>query len=70
MTISYAPLWQTMKKKGISTYALINEYGVGSKTVYNLKHNHSITMYTLGNLCRILQCTPNDVVEFVEGNGQ
>lgn len=62
--ISYAPLWKTMDDKGITTYALIAKYGIGSKTVYNLKHNKSITMFTLSKLCRILDCTPNDVVTF------
>lgn len=45
--ISYEPLWLTMQAKGISTYALIHKYNVGSKVVYNLKHNKSITMHTL-----------------------
>ncbi|MDE5718891.1 MAG: helix-turn-helix transcriptional regulator [Lachnospiraceae bacterium] len=62
--ISYAPLWKTMDNKGITTYALIAKYGIASKTVYNLKHNMSITMFTLSKLCRILDCTPNDVVAF------
>lgn len=26
--IVYTPLWETMKKKGVSTYALINKYGM------------------------------------------
>lgn len=64
MKISYDPLWETMEEKGITTYALINKYNVASKTVYNLKHNKSITMYTLGKLCEILGCTPNDIVRF------
>ena len=65
MKISYEPLWKTMKAKGITTYALIHKYDVGSKVVYNLKHNKSVTMYTLSRLCRILNCTPNDIVEFL-----
>lgn len=66
--ISYEPLWRTMREKNISTYMLIHKYNVASKTVYNLKHNKSITMYTLCRLCEILECTPNDVVEFFYGD--
>lgn len=65
MTISYEPLWNTMREKGITTYALIHKYDVASKTVYNLKHNKSVTMFTLGRLCDILECTPNDIVKFM-----
>lgn len=62
--ISYAPLWKTMKKRGITTYTLINSYGINSRTINNLKHDKSITMYTLEKLCLILECSASDVVEF------
>ena len=55
-----------MKNKGISSYKLIKEYDFNTRTLNNLKHNESITMITLGKLCRILSCTPNDIVEFVD----
>ena len=64
--VSYDPLWKIMEEKGITTYALIMKYHVQSKTVYNLKHNKDITTATLEKLCRILDCTPNDVIEFTE----
>lgn len=59
--INYSPLWKTMTEKNISTYALIEKYNINPRTVNNLKHNRSITMYTLERLCSILQCTPNDM---------
>ena len=62
--INYSPLWKTMTEKNISIYALIEKYNINPRTVNNLKHNRSITMYTLERLCSILQCTPNDIVKF------
>ena len=62
--LSYEPLWQTMQKKNITTYVLINKYNINPRTINNLKHNRSITMYTLERLCDILECTPNDIVQF------
>lgn len=62
--VSYEPLWHTMEKKGITTYALIEKYKVQSKTIYNLKHNKNITTATLETLCDILGCTPNDILIF------
>lgn len=64
--VSYAPLWDTMKQKGVTTYTLIEKHKIQSKTVYNLKHNRNITTATLETLCKILECTPNDILEFVE----
>lgn len=62
--ISYAPLWKTMADKGISTYALINKHGISARTINNLKHNNSITLYTMEKLCRILDCQAESIVEF------
>ena len=61
--ISYAPLWNTMKKKGVTTYTLIYKCGFSAYTITNLKRNKSITMNTLERLCTVLECTPNDIVE-------
>ena len=54
--ISYKPLWETMKAQGITTYTLINHHGINPRTVHNLKHNKSVTLYTLEKLCKILHC--------------
>ncbi|MDE6435340.1 MAG: helix-turn-helix transcriptional regulator [Lachnospiraceae bacterium] len=64
--VSYQPLWETMQQKGITTYALINKYGILSKTIYNLKHDKNITTSTIETLCTILECTPNDILTFKE----
>jgi len=66
--ISYAPLWETMQKRGITTYTLIHKYGINPRTINNLKHNQSITMYTLERLCEILQCQAESIVRFVPEN--
>lgn len=64
--ISYEPLWKTMEKKGVTKYMLIYKMGFSAYTITNLKRNKSITMNTLEKLCKVLECTPNDIVEFTE----
>ena len=66
--ISYEPLWKTMEQKGITTYALINRYGINPRTIHNLKHNKSITMFTLEKLCLILDCQADEIVQFLPDN--
>ena len=63
-TISYKPLWETMEKRQVSQYQLINS-GIDNKTLDSLKKGKNITLLTLEKLCTILNCTPNDVVEFI-----
>lgn len=61
--IDYSPMWETMKDKGISQYYLL-KHGIDNKTLYNIKKNENITMLTLEKLCKIINCTPNDIVKF------
>lgn len=63
--ISYKPLWETMRDRNITTYNLIKDYGFSAQTINNLKHNKGITTFTLERLCQILNCKPNDIVEFI-----
>lgn len=63
--ISYEPLWETMKQSGVSQYRLLQS-GIDNRTLNALKNNRNITMITLERLCRILNCTPNDIVKFDE----
>lgn len=62
--VNYEPLWKTMAERGMTTYTLINKYGINARTINNLKHNRGITVFTLERLCKILQCTPNDILRF------
>lgn len=61
--IDYSPLWETMKAKGISQYALLHR-GIDNKTLDVLKKGKNITLLTLEKLCLILDCTPNEVIRF------
>ncbi len=63
--IDYGPLWETMKRKGVSQYRLLQE-GVDNKTLDSLKKNKNITMLTLEKICAIVGCQPGDVVRFIE----
>lgn len=61
--INFKPLWATMKQKEVTQYQLIKN-GIDNKTLDKLKKNGNITLLTLEKLCRLLECTPNDIVEF------
>lgn len=63
--ITYDPLWETMKRKGISTYALIKDYSFSRGTLDSLKQNKNISTATLNDLCNIFNCEVQDVLRFV-----
>ena len=64
--ISYEPLWKTMKEKSISTYRLITEYGFSKGTLDSLKQGRNISTTTLNELCRILRCRVEDMLQYIE----
>ena len=64
--ISYAPLWDTLKKKDISQYQLIHEFNFSTGTLDALRKNKSITLNTLHDICTLLNCEITDVVRFTK----
>jgi hypothetical protein len=63
--IIYEPLYETMKTKGISTYKLVNTYGMSRSLLDRLKHNKPISTVTLNDLCKILDCDVGDILKYV-----
>lgn len=68
--ISYAPLWRTMEKRGATTYTLQVKGGISSSTICRLKAGKSISTNSLDALCKILNCTIQDVVEYLTDGPQ
>ena len=64
--IRFNKLWDTMAKKGFSTYTLREKCGIDSKTVRRLKANEHIETKTLDKLCTALDCKIEDIVEFIK----
>ena len=62
--LDYGPLWETMRKKEISQYALLRA-GIDNKTLDSLKKGKNITLLTLEKICAVLDCTADEVVRFV-----
>ena len=63
--ISYEPLYNTLKKKEISTYKLINNYGISRSLIDRLKHNKPISTVTLNDLCGYLNCRVEDILVYI-----
>lgn len=62
--IVYAPLWETMRKKGVTTYTLINKHHISSSTIHRLRHNLGVTTQLIDDLCMILDCKVEDIIKF------
>ena len=63
--IVYDPFWKTLKKSSKTTYTLIKDHHISSSTIDKLRKNKPITTTTLNDLCRILGCKVDEILEYV-----
>ena len=66
--IKYDKLWETMKARNISQYALIHQYKISTGQLDRLRKNAPISTTTLNTLCRILDCDLSDIAHFEKNN--
>lgn len=70
MATSYKKLWKMlidrdMKKKDLATLAGISNY-----TISKMGKGENITTDIIGKICISLNCTPDDIMEFVPDNSK
>ena len=54
-----------MQEHQISYYYLANE-GIDPQTRQRIRHDQPVTTTTLGKLCRIMRCKPEDLICYQE----
>ena len=67
--IRFDRLWKTMEEKGVTTYMLREKCGIDRKTIRRLRANENTETKTLNKLCTILDCSLNDIAEYVKEDG-
>ena len=63
--IVYDPLWDTLKKKGLSTYTLRVKFQISGSTVQRLRKNMSVSTNTLDDLCNLLDCPLSEIAKHI-----
>ena len=69
MAVSYKKLWKLLidrdlKKKDLEAMAQISHY-----TMNRLTHGDNVTTDVLGRICKALNCTLDDIMEFIDEEG-
>ena len=64
--ISFRKLWKVMKEKGVTQYALIKQYRVSPGQITRIKRDESVSTHTIEVFCKILQCQPGDIMEYID----
>ena len=59
-----------MEKRGATTYTLQVKGGISSSTIRRLKSGDSVSTNSLEALCKILNCTISDIVEYLPDSSE
>ena len=66
MPIVYDKLLRLMEVKGITSYTIKKDNIIGQATLKKIKEGGDIDTRTIAKLCRLLDCQPGDIMEYVE----
>lgn len=58
-----------LTKRGYSSRRLRNENLLGEYTMTSLRRGEMISLKSIDTICRLLQCQPGDLLEWVEDDG-
>ena len=64
----YTRFWNTLRSSNETTYTLIKTHRISSSTIDKLRKNKPLTTTTINDLCRILNCNVEDIMEYIPSN--
>ena len=62
--ISWQPMFEKLKEDGLPQFFLIKN-GLDAHILQKLRHDNTVTTDTLNKICRILDCKPGDLLEYI-----
>lgn len=69
MSIKYDKLFALLKEKGWSSTRIRQEGLIGQGTLTNLRNGKGgLDHKTIDRICRVLDCQPGDIMEYVPEN--
>ena len=63
--IRYDRLWETMKQRGVSQYALYTHHNINRSQLDRLRKTKTAETNTIDRLCNILHCRVEDIMEHI-----
>ena len=63
--IRYDRLWETIKQRGVSQYALYTHHNINRSQLDRLRKNKNVETNTIDRLCNILHCRVEDIMEHI-----
>lgn len=70
MPIVYDKLLKKMDEQGITSYTIKKDNVIGQATFKKIKEGGDIDTRTISKLCKLLNCQPGDILEYVEDENE
>ena len=64
IALNYKPLWIQLAKKGLKKTDVIAMAGLTTNVMAQMGKDKPITFKNLERICKVLSCTPNDIITF------
>ena len=59
-------IMDALKAKGYTSYRIRNEKLIGERQVQQLRNGEIVSNACIDKLCKLLNCQPGDILEYVE----
>ncbi len=69
MAVSYKKLFHLMIEKDMTNGELQKQAGFSANIITRLKRNGYISLDSVENICRVMDCGVDDILEFVPDEG-
>ena len=66
MTASYKKLWKLLIDRDLKKKDLANMSNISNYTITKLTRGENVTTDVLGKVCKALNCSIDDIMEFVD----
>lgn len=64
MAVSYKKLFHLLIEKDMTNAQLMEQAGFSANIITRLKRNEYVSMESLENICRVMHCGVDDILEF------
>lgn len=65
MAVSYKRLFHLLIEKDMTNAQLMKQAGFSANIITRLKRNEYVSMESLENICRVMNCGVDDILEFI-----
>jgi DNA-binding Xre family transcriptional regulator len=66
MAVSYKKLFKLLIDRDMKKKELCEQAGISSATIRKLSNGDNVTMEVIEKICRSLNCSVDDILEFVD----